>query len=254
MSKFIKTLLLTLGSVLFLWIVIILLFESFNYGIVLISAISCLFIVYGLFYEKLILIKWLTYSTIALCSSYLAMMLFIGIYGRNDNVTYNEDAAIVLGAAIRGEQVSLLLSNRLDKALEYSEKNPNAIIIVSGGQGPGEDISEALAMERFLIAKGLPKERIIKEEASISSYENILYSGIFMDNLFDGPCESVIITSDFHIFRAVKIAKQLGLNTTHIHAKTKWNYIPLNYSRECMAILWLLIIGNGTAAAQAPFS
>ena len=196
-----------------------------------------------LFYKKLIRVKWLIYSIIAICAFYFAMMLFIGVYGRNDNVTYNEDAAVVLGAAVRGEQVSLPLSDRLDKAVEYCGKNLNAIVIVSGGQGPPEDITEALAMERYLIAKGLPKERIIKEEVSSTTYENILFSKELLDSFFDRPYESVIITNDFHIFRAVKIAEKLGLNPTHYHAGIKWAYIPLNYSRECMAIMRFFIFG-----------
>ena len=238
--KAFKILLFTIGAASFLMIAISLFFVNFNFGIVILGGISCVFMLYGLFCERLIRLKWLTYSIIAVCFSYLAMMLFIGVYGRSDNVTFNENAVIVLGAAVRGEKVSLLLSDRLDKAVEYSKKNPNAVIIVSGGQGPQEKITEALAMERYLIAKGTPKEKIIKEEASTSSYENILYSKEILDDLFDKPYEAVIITNDFHIFRAVKIAGQLGLNATHYHAKVKWYFIPLNYSRECLAILWFL--------------
>ena len=244
MGKLIRILLLTSGAVLLFFVVTFFIFDNFNYGILIICAISSILILYGLFFDKLVRIKWLTFSIIAICSLYLSLMLFIGFYGRNDNVTYSEDVIIVLGAAVRGERVSLLLSDRLDKAVEYCEKNPNALIVVSGGQGPMEDITEALAMERYLIARGLPKERIIKEEESSTSFENIQNSKEVLDKLYDRPYKSAIITNDFHIFRAVKMAEQIGIKTAHYHAKIKWNFIPLNYSRECMAILWFFIFGN----------
>ena len=95
MPKWVKMSLLALGVLLFLFAVIILLFESFNYGVIVFFAVSCILIVYGLFGKRLIRIKWLTYGVIALCALYLAMMLFIGFYGRNDNVTNNTKIYII---------------------------------------------------------------------------------------------------------------------------------------------------------------
>jgi uncharacterized SAM-binding protein YcdF (DUF218 family) len=149
----------------------------------------------------------------------------------------------VLGAGIRGERVTHMLSYRLDKAAQYSENNPQAIIVVSGGQGPQEDITEALAMERYLIDKGIPKEKIIKEEVSTSTYENLLFSKELLDVLFEEPYETVVITNDFHIYRATKIAEKIGLTASRYHAKIDWYSIPRNYSRECIAIFKFWILG-----------
>ena len=81
------------------------------------------------------------------------------------NVQYDEDAIIVLGAGIRGEQVTRILANRLNTAIEYHKKNPSAKIIVTGDQGQGrrEFIPESLAMKRYLIAIGIPEEIIFEE-------------------------------------------------------------------------------------------
>lgn len=173
----------------------------------------------------------------------LSIMLFIAIFGKIDNVTYKEDAAIVLGAGIKGENVTLTLSHRLDKAVEYIGKNPSAIIVVSGGQGFQEDISESLAMERYLVDNGVPNDKIIKEQKSTSTYENCLFSKELLDKYFDKPYKTVIITNDFHIYRAIQISKAVGLESTHYHAKTEWYTVSLNYLRECVAVVKTWILG-----------
>lgn len=94
----------------------------------------------------------------------VCMITFIACTGHNDTVKYDEDAVIVLGASVNGDKVSRTLEYRLDKTVEYSKKNPGALIIVSGGQGPQEDVTEGFAMEQYLIKKGIPQEKIIKEE------------------------------------------------------------------------------------------
>lgn len=244
MVKRTKCFLFIFGLLIFLVSTISLFFVSINAGTVIILGFSCILILYGLFLEKLTKLKWLTYGVSASCAAFLMMILFIFFYGKADNVTFTEDAVIVFGAGIKGERVTKLLSHRLDKAAEYSLKNPDAIIVVSGGQGAGEDITEALAMERYLIEKGIAEERIIKEEAATSTYENILYSKKILEKLFESPYEIVVITNDFHIYRAANLAKKSGLSVTHYNAGTKWYNIPTVYSRECIAVLKMWILGK----------
>jgi len=249
MIKKLKSVLLILGLLMLFCTTLSMFFVNFNFGFIILSGISGIFILYGLFFEKLIRIKWLTYSIFVCGLLFVAIVLFVGFYGRNDNVSFGEDAVIVLGAGIRGEKVTLTLACRLDRAVEYSFKNPKAIIVVSGGQGPQESITEALAMERYLLNAGVPGERIFREEESTSTYENLLFSKEILDNqfdssdnLFDSSYGVVVITSDFHIYRASKLAEKLGLKAAHYHAKTKWYNMPLNYSRESIAVIkfWLL--------------
>ena len=244
MARKMKFVLITLGILLFVYAIVLVFITGFNFRSILLCGGSCVLILYGFFIEKLIKKKWLTYSILTLCVCFAAMVVFLGLYGRTDNVTYSEDAVVVLGAGIRGEGVTRLLAYRLLKAIEFSENNPDAYVVVSGGQGPDEAISEALAMERYLIRRGVPPERIIKEDASTSTYENFLYSKEILDDFLEGPYEVAVITNDFHIFRAVRVAGKLGMTATHFHAQTDWVSVPLNYTRECLAIIKFLIIGK----------
>lgn len=117
------------------------------------------------------------------------------------------DWIIVLGAQVRGTRVTESLRRRLDKALEYAEKFPQMKLIVSGGQGPGEEISEADAMAQYLAEKGVDRERICCEDRSASTRENLRYSRKYLDADHD---RIGIVTNDFHIYRASVIARQEG--------------------------------------------
>ena len=239
-----KILMVALGMMLFSGAIVFAFVTGFNFKFFLILGGSCALVLYGLFCEKLIKKKWLTYSILSLCVCFIGMVVFLGLYGRTDNITYSEDAVVVLGAGIRGEGVTRLLAYRLLKAIEFSENNPDAYIVVSGGQGPDEQISEALAMERYLIRRGVSPERIIKEDASTSTYENFLFSKEILDDLLEEPYEVAVITNDFHIFRAVRVAGKLGMSATHFHAQTDWTSVPLYYTRECLAIIKFWVFGK----------
>ena len=165
-------------------------------------------------------------------------------YGNSDNVTHDEDAVIVLGAGIRGEKIGKALLGRLKTTVEYCEKNPNAVVVVSGGMGDGESITEALAMERYLIENGIPQEKIIKEERATSTKENFEYSKKLLDSYFDGEYSVTFITSEFHVYRAGIIAKSEGYNNaTYVGSHTLPYLIVPNGFRECLAVLKTWILG-----------
>ena len=178
---------------------------------------------------------------------YLAVFLFVVetvfvsclfLCGDSDNADYGEDAVIVLGAGIHGEKVGVGLQGRLDRAVEYHLKNPNALIIVSGGQGPGEDITEALAMERYLIARGVSADKIIKEEKSTSTNENFRFSKTILDERFGDGYKVAFITTDYHIYRAENIAEKEGIsNITHLHSDSGWYTVFPNGLRESFAVM-----------------
>ena len=117
------------------------------------------------------------------------------------------DYLIVLGAGVNGSAPSLSMVNRLEAALDYLEAYPDAVAIVSGGQGAGEDVTEASAMHDWLIAHGVPESRIVQEEQSTSTAENLRYSLALLkaDEVRIG-----IVTSNFHVFRALGIARRLA--------------------------------------------
>lgn len=177
-----------------------------------------------------------------LVSLTLAVSLFLCIDGSIDTTSYSEDALIVLGGGVKGENPSPSLALRLDKAIEYHEKNPNAVIVVSGGLGTQERIPEAEAMERYLVSAGVDKNSIIKEENSRNTRENFINSKRILENRFGGRHYSVcFITSTYHIFRSNITAHKKGFrDITHLHARTNPISLPMEYIRECAALIKML--------------
>ena len=148
-------------------------------------------------------------------------------------VSYPADYIIILGARVKGEVPSLALQYRIDAAALYLKNNKKAIAIASGGQGPGEDISEAESIKRGLLKRGIDGSRILLEEKSTDTVENIRYSKILIPKHFDA---GLVVTNDFHLYRAKSIARDQGLNLQGLPAKTPTIAIPKSYSREYLAI------------------
>lgn len=152
------------------------------------------------------------------------------------------DYLIVLGAQVRGTKPSLILQYRIDKAAEYMSKHPDVTAIVSGGKGSDEEISEAKAMQEGLIDTGIEKERILLEDQSVSTKENLDFSKQYLDIKKD---KVLIVTTDFHVLRAVGIAKKAGYqNVEGLSAKSVWYLIPSNYMREFLAVVKDKLVGN----------
>ena len=164
------------------------------------------------------------------------------IYGTVDTVTYQEDAVIVLGAGLNGDEPSGTLARRLNKAAAYHTKNPDALIVLSGGQGPQEEVSEAAAMEKYLLDRGVDAACLVKEDRSTSTYENMVFSKELLDARFDRPYTVAYVSNEYHIYRAGRLAAIAGFdNTTHIHSNTYLGQRVPGCLRECMAVvkLWL---------------
>ena len=164
----------------------------------------------------------------------------IVIFPKN-NKNYS-DYVIVLGAGVKGEKPSLTLMQRLDKTIEYvNNQEKESKIIVSGGQGRGEDISEAQAMKKYLVNNGIKEELIIMEDKSTSTNENLIFSKAIIESYTKsdiGDINIKIITSDFHAFRSNMIAKKLGYrNITFYTNSTLPALIPVMYSREFLAVI-----------------
>ena len=121
----------------------------------------------------------------------------------------NIDTMIVLGAKVNGTEVSNTLKLRLDKAIEYYKKHKYVNIIVSGGQGNDENITEALAMKNYLVSNGVNINNII-EENKATTLENIIYIKKILDNM-NNKGKVLIVTSDYHLFRGRLIASILGI-------------------------------------------
>lgn len=148
---------------------------------------------------------------------------------------------IVLGAQVKGTRVSKALGQRLSRAEEYLQEHENTIVIVSGGQGPGEDVTEAEAMKKWLVDRGIAEERILKEDRSVNTSQNIRFSR----ELIEDPAATIgIVSNDFHVFRAVHIAKAQGLKAVGIPAPSSCGMYPHYMMREAFAVVKDLLVGN----------
>jgi uncharacterized SAM-binding protein YcdF (DUF218 family) len=229
-----KKFLLITGIALLINTFILALVSNFHAGLVVQGLLSISFILYALFLKK---IPKRVHTLVGIiCLAPMVLALFLAIYGNITNSIYDEDVAIVLGAGIRGDQVRGSLARRLDKVIQYHEKNPKAMIIVCGGKGAQETITEAFAMERYLIERGIPEGKILKEDQSTSTLENLEFARKILDNHFPQEYTSVLITNDFHVFRAIRIARYIGIHANHLGAPTDWYLLPVNYLREILAI------------------
>ena len=167
------------------------------------------------------------------------------IISDNKTTAAGEPYAVVLGAGVNGETPSHILEYRINAAAEYLEKYPETVCIVSGGQGPGEDITEAECMYRELTARGISGDRIIKEDKSHNTEENLRNSMEIIEELSGGGDKSfTIVTSDFHICRARTIAYRLGSDASGISAATKLPVLAAsNYFREAFGVWKLMFFG-----------
>jgi len=175
------------------------------------------------------------------CILFVAVEALIIGYSRKQP-SEEPDYLIVLGAQVRGTTPSLVLQYRIEKAAEYLLKHPDVIAIVSGGQGADEGISEALAMQEGLIARGVGEERILMEDASTSTKENLEFSKQYVDTEAD---RVLVVTTNFHVLRAVGIAKKAGYRKVEgLSAKSVWYLVPSDYVREFMAVVKDKLVGN----------
>ena len=237
MKKAVRIISITCGGLLLSNTALMMTIANLNFGLLPVAMLGTVLLIYGLFFEKLPFRRLISGVLAFGLSVIIAFTSFLALYGRNDNATYNEKTVIVLGCGIRGERVSVGLAKRLNKAYEYHLQNPDAVIIVSGGQGPQEDIPEALAMKRYLMEKGVPEDRIIMEDKSTSTITNFKYSHEIMKEKGLPDDSVVFVTNGYHVYRGASYAKAEGLTVTHLGTDIIWYTIPMNYLREMLAVM-----------------
>lgn len=210
-------------------------------------------IVISVFYNKILNvdfikkhIKFIRGLIVACISIFVIFETMIIMYPKKSLEKSN--VIIVLGAGLRGSIPSLTLRYRLDSTIEYINKTDyNGKIIVSGGQGQGEDITEAEAMKNYLIDKGISSDRIIKEDKSTSTSENLRFSKEVIKNNLNYDVgkniKTTIITTDFHAMRSNMLAKRNGYENVKLYTtSTEWYLIPNMYFREFFAFIKSLIL------------
>lgn len=213
---------------------------GFNTGTFVVIFISIILVIYAFNLSSFMRKKIIVIPVIIGFTLCISISTFLYVYSF-DNTTFDEDALIILGAGLKGENVSKTLQYRLDKGIEYYNKNDDVIIVVAGGQGIDEIIPEAEAMRNYLVKNNIPEESILMENKSTSTLENFMFSKTILDNYFDKEYTSCFITNDFHIYRASGLNKKASLLSNHYSTKTPIYAIPVSYTREVIAVTVVFI-------------
>jgi len=183
--------------------------------------------------------KLIQYSLkVILACFFLSFIIFQSLIMYNMRMTpvIGADYVIVLGCQVVGEYASIPLLSRGYTAVRYLNRNPDARVILSGGKGPGENISEAEALKMLLLENKIDRERILMEDKSRNTMENFIFSNVLY-NISDK--KTVIVTSDYHIYRALSMAKKLKYtNVSGLPAKSRRSVLPAFLVREYAAVIY----------------
>lgn len=172
---------------------------------------------------------------------FIVVEVFIIAYPKKSRE--NAEYIIVLGAGLtNGNEVSLTLKDRLDAAITcINDFGNDGYIVVSGGNGEDEDISEAEAMQSYLINKGIPQDKILLEDKSTTTAENIKFSKEVIEKHSDksiNQCKVKVVTTDFHALRSSILAKKNGYGEIEVYSSNTVGYlIPIFYIRESLAVV-----------------
>lgn len=185
-----------------------------------------------------VIFAWLSAIGLSALYALVCFASMVSVYYDKNTSVRPADIFLVLGAGIYTEQVTPMLAARLDKTLALWRRQPNTPIMVSGGQGPDEPIPEALAMQRYLISKGVPRELIYLESSSTSTFENIAFSQEVLAELGFLQSHIVCITSHFHIMRALRFGQKLNLKMEGIGSASPLSFLHIMLVRDFLAIMY----------------
>lgn len=197
-----------------------------------------------------------SFRRILIPSSVLVLVTFIVvesliIYHGHKPYEGSADYVIVLGARLYGEIPSPSLRERLDSAATYLDKNQTSQVVVSGGMGPGETVTEASAMKKYLLEEGVEENRIIIEEEASNTFENIRNSllrivetGGVEDMAALSGKEVVLVTNNFHVLRGKIIANKFNVSAQGIGAKTPPSVVFQYHIREFFGIFKSILLDN----------
>lgn len=190
----------------------------------------------ALLYDRINNTLWLVLFSAAVLGMVITITLMSIIYFKGRTKAEKENVIIVLGCRVKWDKPSLSLIKRVNAAYDFLNKNPNALAILSGGQGSDEAMSEAECMKRLLLEKGIDKSRLILEDKSTTTDENIAFSLKLINSL--GLDKNVAVaTSEYHQLRASMICKRYGLKASPQSSKTKLTILHVFLLREIFGII-----------------
>ena len=240
---------LILGVVLIAETLIISTLSNYNLGVILPAFFGVPLVFLALVLPKmnkgfLLFLKWLIALCYAVAIGIFLVCGFLMIRAASEGEKVDADAVIVLGAAVHGEKVTWVLENRLNTAMEYLNEHPKAICIVSGGQGAGESVTEASAMKKYMVDRGMDESRIYAEEKAKNTKENFEYSKAIIDETVGNNARIAFVTTNFHVYRAGEVARAQGVNAVGIPAEDVWYLRLNNFLRECVGICVYALRGD----------
>ena len=183
------------------------------------------------------------FAALAVISVITAVIISAAMIRAMDRRPEKPANVIILGCRVKENGPSLMLQKRIDAAYDYMTENENVICIASGGQGSDEPMSEAQAIKNSLVEKGISPDRIIMEDKSENTFQNIRNSLEIFDSMGMSR-KAVIITSEFHQLRAKMIASKQGLECYSKSSPTYPPLLPSYWIREWFGVLHELIIGR----------
>ena len=176
------------------------------------------------------------------CAALAVTISIFMVRAANDPPKDENTTVIVLGCKVRNGAPSLMLFRRLQAAYDYLSEHESVNVVVSGGQGSDEAISEAKCMRDWLVGEGIAPERIYMEDKSVNTEENLRFSEQIIKN--EGLPEKVtLVTDGFHQLRAEMIAEKQGMETYNISGKTTWYLLPTYWVREWFGVTYYKLFG-----------
>ena len=246
--KLLRILCLAVGGFLVLDTLIVCCLSNYNLGVILPAMLGLPLLLLGLVWGRMDAGFWLFLRRLVLVCYGLGclFLLFLGslmlrAMDRGEHDDY--DALIVLGAAVHGDRVTWVLSNRLDTAYDYAAAHPKTVLVVSGGQGDGESVTEASAMAGYLARKGIDPSRILLEDRATSTAENFAFSKEIIDERLGQDASIGFVTTRFHVYRAARVAQKAGIQARGLGAPDVWYIAVNNFLRECVGICWYTLKG-----------
>ena len=248
--KVLRIICIVVGAFLVLDTLIVSMLSNYNLGVILPLMLGLPLLLLGAFMHHmdhgfLTVLKWILLGCYAVGTVVLIVFgILMGTAAkRADRV--DADALVVLGAAVHGDKVTWVLSNRLDTAADYLDTHPDTVCIVTGGQGDGESVTEASAMQKYLVErKGIDANRILVEDKATSTLENFKFSKALIEEQCGKDVRIAFVTTDFHVFRAGRVAKKAGISAVGIAAPDVWYIRINNFLRECVGITVYALRGN----------
>lgn len=209
-------------------------------GIAVLLAVADVLSVGWILVLLFVVFPFLVLPTLVLIIELAGYTLYALYYGRL-GLSRPAEAVVVLGAGLAGEKVTPLLASRIDRGIEafnhLREQGEDPLFVLSGGQGSDEVISEAEAMSRYAVDAGVPEDRIIREDTSETTEQNLNNTVEILRARSIAPSSLAVVTSNFHVLRTASLTRRIGVPAQVIGSHTAAYYLPAGFLREFVATL-----------------